>query len=119
MAPTPVVLADILDDAAGQIERVGWGQGNDRESTMCAVEAIRWAARRRPYPGPLIVATNEAFGRYLSWTRNGPIPRSGATWGEALIRWNDVKAQTQEQVVAVMRACAEFLRDQAKEPAPS
>ncbi len=106
-----LTLADLLDKAADHIKRYGWHRGSftllvdDDERPMnkrevCVVGAIRIAAGLSPYvmpdPGSPAKRAGNELVRHL---RVANLPN-----------WNDRQAESAEQVIAELRACAADLR---------
>ena len=95
--PVDIEVRDLLNAAANTIERYGWEQRQwgSRGQGFCVLGAMIEAT-----PNACLFPVHKTFDRARTHLRN-------TIQCESLTLWNDEEAQSQEQVVRVMRAAAE------------
>jgi len=116
-----VTPAEILDKAADVIVVRGWHQGgyvpdgvDTRTCRVCVLGALHVAAGEAPdssYHDSIEEAV-EAFAEHLGLRINEQAPELGDDPIAEIIGnvWNDREAESAEQVIAELRACAANLR---------
>jgi hypothetical protein len=111
-----MLTSEILDKAADVIERNGWHRGGfiqitpgvaPAASPCCAMAAINIAEGDDPYVG-LIYPAHEAMANHLALDVSEWDPHEESY---PLGQWNDLVAETAEQVIAELRAAAASERE--------
>jgi hypothetical protein len=117
---TGMETCDVLNKAADYIEEVGWSKGPNswkaKDGGGVCIEGALWSAVGHSnsmvdlWKHPAYQAVVEHLGGPPN-----PRPQFLLAPSVSLWFWNDYKAESQEQVVGVLRAAA--LIEQAKQPA--
>jgi hypothetical protein len=111
-----VNTANVLDRAADLIEEHGWGKGFETWDTkagegLCIEGAILEAlGATSDFPNTYLANTCAAGLAVREYLKMGPMSFANALW-----HWNDVNAESQEQVVSVLRGAAAAERAKDKE----